>query len=307
MASGNAPILTGLHPSVAAEVLLRVGVLTGWIGSKTQTKEAQETAKNLITESITYFESIGDHKQIAAARVELAYCYWRDGELNEARIMLRESLEKLTTEGPTRARALLKLITVENSAARYTESLRLLTDNTSLFQKIQQPHRLRAITITSWRSRCGSCHGRETRRLLLRKRSTNTRPPIIISDLLAIRRLRASVKNNVGFLLLNLSRFKEAHKYLDEARRSTVSFRDKPKTAQIDLTRAQVLIAEGKRKEAEAVAQRAAVVFRKKRPSMLVGRRFDHSGNRPCASGQNQRAHFIFQKAIEIAHTRLMC
>jgi hypothetical protein len=56
-----------------------VGILTGWIGSKNQIKEAQETAKNLITESINYFESVGDQKQLAAARVELAYCYWRDG------------------------------------------------------------------------------------------------------------------------------------------------------------------------------------------------------------------------------------
>ncbi len=46
---------TGLHPSIAAEVLLTVGILTGWIGSKRQVERAQETAKNLITEGITYF------------------------------------------------------------------------------------------------------------------------------------------------------------------------------------------------------------------------------------------------------------
>jgi hypothetical protein len=88
---GNRPEISELHPSVAAEVLLCVGILTSWIGSKNQINDAQEIAKNLITESVTYFESVGDVMRIAAARTEIAYCYWRQGELNEARIMLREA------------------------------------------------------------------------------------------------------------------------------------------------------------------------------------------------------------------------
>lgn len=44
---GERPHTGGLHPSVAAEVLLCVGILTGWIGSKNQIKDAQETAKDL--------------------------------------------------------------------------------------------------------------------------------------------------------------------------------------------------------------------------------------------------------------------
>ena len=37
---GERPNLAGLEPSTAAEVLLRAGVLTGWIGSKNQVTEA---------------------------------------------------------------------------------------------------------------------------------------------------------------------------------------------------------------------------------------------------------------------------
>lgn len=112
-ALGERPETKDLHASIAAEMLLTVGVLTGWIGGKVQVESAQETAKNLITESSTYFESVGDQKKLAAARVELAYCYWRNGELNEARIMMREALQRLTTEGDTRARAILRLTTIE--------------------------------------------------------------------------------------------------------------------------------------------------------------------------------------------------
>ena len=82
---GTRPETGGLYPSNVAEVLYCVGVLTGWIGSQTQVKGAQETAKNLITESVTYFETGGDQKKVVEARTEIANCYWRDGELNEAR------------------------------------------------------------------------------------------------------------------------------------------------------------------------------------------------------------------------------
>lgn len=45
---GERPKIEELERSTAAEVLLRAGVLTGWIGGKQQITDAQETAKNLI-------------------------------------------------------------------------------------------------------------------------------------------------------------------------------------------------------------------------------------------------------------------
>src|SRR2546428_2883185 len=129
---GESPQTEGLYSSVAAEVLLCAGILTGWIGSKNEVEQAQESAKNLITESITLYETVGDVKKIASARSELAYCYWREGALDEARITLTEALQKLTTEGNTRARALLRLAIVEWSACRYSEALRILEEHSVL-------------------------------------------------------------------------------------------------------------------------------------------------------------------------------
>src|SRR5436853_3453494 len=57
---GEHPKLDGLDEATAAEVLLRAGILTGWVGSVKQIEGAQETAKNLISESIAKFESLGD-------------------------------------------------------------------------------------------------------------------------------------------------------------------------------------------------------------------------------------------------------
>ncbi|HKG48310.1 MAG TPA: hypothetical protein VKB02_16355, partial [Pyrinomonadaceae bacterium] len=63
------PIVKSLQPDIAAEVLLRAGVLTGWIGSD-QVADAQEQGKNFISESLSIFESRKYKKKIAEAQTE---------------------------------------------------------------------------------------------------------------------------------------------------------------------------------------------------------------------------------------------
>jgi hypothetical protein len=109
------------------------------------------------------------------------------------------------------------------------------------------------------------------------------------------------VKNNVGLILFNLSRFKEAHKYLDEARRLTVSFKDKARTAWYDESSAQVFIAEGKLKEAEAVARRAVSALEKGGHYCMMAEALITQGIALAQSRRAERAQLIFQRAIEIA------
>ena len=60
MRIGEQPNIGVLHYSVAAEVLLCVGILTRWIGSRNQIKESQDIARDLISESISLYESAGE-------------------------------------------------------------------------------------------------------------------------------------------------------------------------------------------------------------------------------------------------------
>ena len=83
---GSRPDTKGLHDPVVPEVLLTTGILTGWLGSRSEIKEADDYARDLITESITLYEAIGDSRKVAEARAEIAYCYWRAGANDEARI-----------------------------------------------------------------------------------------------------------------------------------------------------------------------------------------------------------------------------
>ncbi len=297
---GVRPDTTDLHASVAAELLLSAGILTGWIGSKIQVSDAQETAKNLISEVIDYFNLIGDRKKMAAARVELAYCYWRNGEFNEARIMLTEALKQLTTEGDTRAKAILKLTTIEWTSGRYFEALTILENNANLFKKVSNHttqgayHSQIAIVLrnlatpenrTEYFQRAVNEYKEAARHFKL------ARNPIY----------RADVMNNLGVLLYKLSRFSDAHKHLDQARRLTVSLKDKARTAQIDETRAQVLLAEGKLKEAEALARTAATALAKSGHQCLVADALITRAIALARSHQPDRAHLIFQKAITTA------
>ncbi len=72
----RSPNVEGLGQSTAAEVLLRAGVLTGWIGSTQQITDSQEIAKNLLSQSLLIFESLGREQKVLEAQTELAYCYW---------------------------------------------------------------------------------------------------------------------------------------------------------------------------------------------------------------------------------------
>jgi tetratricopeptide (TPR) repeat protein len=298
---GERPEIKGLYSSVAAEVLLCVGILTGWIGNKNEIENAQESAKNLITESMTLYESVGDVNKITIARAELAYCYYRQGALDEARIMFMDALQKLTTEGNTRARAILRLSIVEWSASRYTEALKILEENSFLFKKITN-HNIR-----------GAYHNQ--RALLLRNLATGQEGDNYFQRVISEYEeadhhfklahnviFRAHVKNNVGNVLRELSRYKEAHRWLEQARRLTLSVRDKVRTAQIDETRAQVLIAQRQFAEAELIARGAVRVFKKSGQQCLLTDALITQGIALARLKRADQAQFTFQKAIEVAH-----
>ncbi len=297
---GERPRIEGLHRSVSAEVLLCVGILTGWLGSKNDITDAQELAKNLITEGTTFYESIGDVMRVAAARVELARCYWRQGQLNEARIMLNEALQKLTTGGNTRARALIMLSTVEWTASRYDVALSILDDNASLFDRVTNPnikgnyHNELAIVFRHLASA-------QNRAEYLRRAIVELEKADHHFKLAKNSTFRASVKNNVGFLLFKVSRFKEAHAYLEQARSLTLRLRDKLRTAQIDDTRAQVFIAQKKFKQAETVARGAVRTLERSGHQCLLTDALITHGIALARLKRHDSAQFMLQKAIAVA------
>lgn len=298
---GERPNTEGLDPLMAAELLQTVGILTRWIGTKNQISTAQDVAKDLISESIRLFETLGDPLRVPAARSELGFCYWWAGALDESRIYLTEALEQLTIEGNKRANALIFLSTVEWSAARYNQCLKVLNDNAALFKKIPNPtlkgafHNQRAMALRKLITA-------ENRAEYFRRIVKDYEQAEHYFKLAHNAPYRADVKNNIGNVLRQLRRFKEAHQYLDEARRIATYIKDKSIVAQIDDTRAQLLIDEGKLTEAEAVARSAVRRLRKSGLQILLADSLINHGIALARLGRKEQAQFTFQDAIEVAH-----
>jgi tetratricopeptide (TPR) repeat protein len=103
-------------------------------------------------------------------------------------------------------------------------------------------------------------------------------------------------------VLRELRRFREAHQHLEQARRLFMRARDSIRTSQVDESRAQVFIAEGKYKEAEQTARNAARSFERAGRQCFLAEALVTQGIALARLGETEHAQFIFQRAIEIAH-----
>ena len=299
---GSRPDTKGLDADLIPRVLLCAGILTGWLGGVSGSKEADDYARDLITESIRLFEAVGDSRKVAEARAELAQSYWRAGDNDTARILLSTALERLTTGGNARANALLILSSVEWAESRYKEVLRILTENASLFEGItnytikgtyhnQLGITLRAIASASQKRT--SYFQRAIKHYRIADENFKLAKHVVF---------RAHVKNNTGNVLRDLRRFKEAHQYLEQARRLFMRVGDKVRVAQVDDTRAQVFIDEGKYAEAELIARTAARSLERAGRQCFLAETLINQGIALARMREPERAQFIFQQAIEIAH-----
>jgi DNA-binding NtrC family response regulator len=298
---GEPPQLGGLDQEAASEVLLRAGTLTGWIGSSKQIEGAQEIAKNLISESITIFESLQKTGKVGEALTELAYCYWREGSFDEARITLRNAINYLGSNDDLKALALLRFAVVETSAMRFNDALYILNGAASLIET----------------------HGSDT----LKGNFHNTRANVLkylgtseqrvdYTDKALIeyaaasfhfeqaghKRYCARVENNLGYLLFTLGRFIEAYEHLDQARRLFSSLKDSGSVAQVDETRAKALLAEGRNAEAEKVARSAVRTLEQGGEQSLLAEALTTYGMTLARLNHYQQARLTLQRAIEVAY-----
>ncbi|MCA1618243.1 MAG: hypothetical protein LC795_02800 [Acidobacteria bacterium] len=210
---GQRPHLEGLGESVSAEVLLQAGVLSGWLG---KVKGAQDAAKDLIGESAALFERLGESNRAAAARAELALCYWREGAYSEARVMLEQAAASIRNDASLKAKTVLRFAMVETYAGRYSDAFHLLRDYAPLFDE-GVSHTLR-----------GSFHNelaRVLRRLGTAERRQDYFDRAIIEYTAAVYHAEqaqhesylARIENNLAFLLYKLGRYRDAHEHLDRA------------------------------------------------------------------------------------------
>ncbi len=297
---GHEPILDNLDPTTATDVLLRAGVLTGWLGSSRQIEGAQETAKNLITESIRRFETLRDTKKIAEAQMELGHCYWREGAFNEARVWLKEALSKLPDEtGDVKAVTLLRLATVERSAKRFNDALHIHIGAAPLFEKSAN-HTLKG----KFHNGFGFLERNlgDIDRALIEYAAASYH-----FEQAGHTRYQACVENNLGFLFGTIKKFTEAHEHLDRAQALFTRLRDKVHLAQVDDARAKVLLGEGKIAEAEKLSHCAVQTLESGGQQSLLAEALTTHGIALARLGNYQSARQALHRSVDVAENAGDC
>lgn len=219
---GARPMVEELDDETKAQVLLRVGALTGWIGSASQIEGSQEMAKDLISESARMFEELGKKNKVGEARSDLALCYWRAGAYDEARVTLQEALAEFDErDTEQRAIALLRKALVERDSNRLSEALTIHNQAAPLFDKITD-HLLTAHFHHGFANLLNRLSSAEHREDYVDRALIEYAAASFHFEEAGHQRFQACVENNLGFLLGTIGKFDEAHEHLDQIGRAHV-------------------------------------------------------------------------------------
>jgi tetratricopeptide (TPR) repeat protein len=292
---GERPLVDELSPDTRAEALLRVGALSGWLGSAKQISGAQEFARALLTESITLFESLKQPDKRAEAMTDLALCYWRLGAQDDGRALFQQALETAQT-AERKVRTLTHASTVEISSGRYTIALAQLDNASAFLSQVSN----------DWIQGCY-----HFQRALVYKKLGGTKNldhALIEYSAASMHfakaghvRYLARVENNLGFIHLLLGRAIEALTHLDKARAIFISLKDSGSVAQVNETRARVFLAEKKFAEAERAIFAAVTVLEQGEDSSLLAEALTTEGCIFAGNGKYDSARKAFNRASEVA------
>src|SRR5690242_13833387 len=129
---GEWPRQSGLDGLASAELLLVAGTLGAWVASSSQTI-GRKPSEALLNGSVAIFEQLGLKKRAAEGRIELATCYYHQGDFDLARSTLETALADLSDEDQElRGVTLLRLAVVERFSGRLQDALGLLREASPL-------------------------------------------------------------------------------------------------------------------------------------------------------------------------------
>lgn len=245
---GSRPNLQNLDRATQAELLLRTGTLSGWIGSANQITNSQTFAKDLISEAIRGFKHLRDYEKLSEAQTDLAICYWREGAMDEARIVSKEALANASLP-ETIARTLINQALIEVAAGQLHETLRILNDAGPIVENIEDHtikgryHNILAVAL----KRTETPENRDRALIEYTAASFHFEQGGHIAYF-------ACGENNISSLLLEFKRYRDAHQHLDNAYKAFTRLRDKTRSAQTHETRARIFIAEERYQQAEQTA-----------------------------------------------------
>lgn len=298
MGIGERPLLT-ITPRLNAEILLQCGTLSGWLGSAKQI-DVQEKAKDLLTEALHIFQSLNIKTKISETQYELAECYWRLGAYDECRLLLDEAMKGLEDK-ELQAKILIRQITIKIWEGKYYEALEMIKESQEFFESCSDAIK-------------GRWHGQvalSLRKLATAESRSDYADRAIIEFTAAIyhcelaghERYCAISLNNLAMLLYQLERYEEAHEYLDRARTFLEKLNDVGLLAQVEETRARVLLAEECYLEVEQVINGVINIFEKGGEHALLADALTIKATAQAHIRDYERSLDTFRLAIKIAET----
>jgi tetratricopeptide (TPR) repeat protein len=192
----------------------------------------------------------------AEGKIELGYCYYREGIFDLARETLSRALNNLQEKSrELQSLALIRLAIVERHAGRLDEALRLLNESSEL-AKVVGPwvtgrHQLEIATTLK------NLAMAETNNQYSMKALDCYQGALTEFEAVGNHRYSAVVENNYGYLQLGLGELRQAESHLIRARNLFASLGDEIRQAQVNETLSRLHIADGRFDLAHEVIVRA--------------------------------------------------
>lgn len=297
---GAEPKTDGLSPTAGAELTMQAGVLTGWLGSTTQTTGSQEAAKDLLTLALAKYKIVGSQVKVSECHLELSVCYWREAALDEAEIQLDEARAALTTEN---AELKIRIALFESQLKRarkfFHEALRILTDiapeveDLGVDALLGKLHNGLAITLSIIATA-------EARPEYIDRAIIEYTAATYHFELAGHSRYTARVENNLGMLLYSLGRYEEANKHLRRALTLFTNLHDAGSAAQVRETIALLLSDTGNLLDAEHVINSAIETLERGGEAALLSGALRSKGIILAKAAKREQAMLILRRAIEV-------
>jgi len=297
---GEWPRQEGLSVAAAAELLLAAGTLNGWDASTRKISGGQKCAERLLSGAIALFDHLGEKTRSAEGRIELGFCYYRQGQFDLARNTLRTSLNDLSDgEIELKEVALIRLASIERNAGRLRDALGLLKEAGNLIES-QSPWtkgRFHLEFATTLRG-LGTA---ENRSEYFDRAVNHYRSAFSHFERIGNRRYTAIVENNLGYLLSTLKRFDEAKIHLGHARSLFEEFGDQVRRAQVDETLAQLYLALDQYEPAQYSIKLAVDTFETAGEDALLSEALMTHGLVLCRLGRRHEAKPHLERARRVA------
>ena len=214
--------------------------------------------------------------------------------------LLRLALAQLPTDSELKAKTLLRSAIVQQHAGHLSEALAFLTDNSDLFEKINN-HTLKGCyhqTVADVLENLWAADGPSE---YLDRSLVEYAAASYHFEQAEHKCYLANVENNLGFLLYKVNHCEEAHEHLDSARRIFKNLKDQSSVAQVDETRARVFLKERRDAEAEKAARSSVRVLEDSDRQSLLAEALTTHGTTLARLGHYSAALTTFRRALDLS------